>query len=114
MSEGGEGGRKIDLGDEDGFVTLAFGEGEARVEARVDLWDFHDRLVDAARKCKDAPEADYYAALREIVSSLGLPQMSNRVLDRMWRRVRDEVERAKAEGKPDAASPASTASTPAV
>jgi hypothetical protein len=85
----------IDLGNEDGYVTVAF-EGAT---ARLDLFDTHDKIC-AAMKGREA--ADAVPAIASLMKSLGLPEPSRRVAVRFANAVMEAVAGLKknADGPP--------------
>lgn len=81
----------IDLGLEDGVISVAF----AGVEVRADLWELHDAFVGCFQRCEGKPDADLTGELRQEAIKAGLPEMSSRVVFRLWQRLKEEVARAK-------------------
>lgn len=98
----------IDLGDDDGFVTVRVGGDERR----IDLFEASGKLASHYQRFKDSPDEEYGAGLLAVLAGLGLPpcsqKMARRLADEVFRRV---GELTKKNGGP-AGSPGSTGSTP--
>jgi hypothetical protein len=95
----------IDLGDEDGFVSVKF----CGVEKTLDLWLVNDRIAKAvAGKEGDAGKQ----AVAEVMQQLGFPTPSHRVAVLFANAIIDAVDAVKKKPDASAPSPASTASTP--
>ncbi len=98
----------IDLGTEVGLISITW----AGVTVERDLFEVHDAMVDAFKRCDGKPDADLSAELRKEAAKMGLPEMSARVVFRLWDRLKKAVKEAKNELSGDAESPDGTESTP--
>lgn len=100
---------KIDLGQEDGFVTIVATDG---TEVKRDLFEVNAAVRDYHQKNQGRPDAEYNAGLIELFQGFGLPGCSVRVAARLVRHIHQMVEEVKKKDSLTPASPASTASTP--
>lgn len=104
---------------DDGFVTVRLLDAAgAAAERTLDVYEVSDRLAairnrfPAAGMTADEVE-DYYAQARDYLAGLGLPRLSARGVEQLWRRLRDRIEdlRGKDLPPPPSASPGSAGST---
>lgn len=99
----------IDLGDDDGFVTITMG-GDS---VSLDLFLAQSRLMDHHARNEKKSNEEYITGLVQIVQDLGFPRPSHRLAIRFMEAIYAAcAEQKKSTGSP-AESPDSTASTPA-
>ena len=96
----------IDLGEEDGFITVTFGGASLR----LDLYDTNDKLVPCLKSGDDEGQGK---ALIALMGRLGFPEPSRRVAVRFANAVIAAVNEDSKKNSGSAAAPSSTASTPA-
>lgn len=64
---------KIDLTEEDGLVQVDLPQGHSVL---LDLYSVNDRLIEIATASKERPAQEYFDALGDYFTTLGLPSMS--------------------------------------
>lgn len=95
----------IDLGEEDGYVTVAFGGAEVR----LDLFDTHSKVRDYHEHNKSLPDGQYSDGLVALMRDLGIGPCSHRVAQRFVERVLEAVAAVKKNASGPPGSPAPTA-----
>lgn len=98
----------IDLGEDDGYVTIRL----AGTEVSVDLFQTHARIYDYHEKHKTLPDDQYNDGLVALMVGLGLPSCSHRVANRFVQAINQRIQSLKKTLDLPAPSPASTGSTP--
>lgn len=104
---------------DDGFVTVRLLDADgSAVEKTIDVYEVSDRLAAVRNRFPAAGMTaeqveDYYAQSRDYLAGLGLPRLSARGVEQLWRRLRDRIEdlRGKDQPPPSSAPPDSADST---
>lgn len=98
----------IDLGPEDGRVTIRYGD----FEKEVDLWEMDGILCEFHQKHKDDAPNDYNRGLVELMIEQGFPEVSYRVACRFVQKIQEAVHGVKKNSEATASSPGTTTSIP--
>lgn len=67
----------IDLGDEDGFIAVRFGD----VEVQLDLYEVNNEIYELQKRHESQTTA-FAQGVVDLLKAKGLPQVSHRVADR--------------------------------